>query len=185
VFLSSPAFAIDPPDNIRMNGGDLTWDAVEGAAEYHIYYFEEPVPSVTNLGKYVRHTGGTRWPLDSFGDPFGYYTVVSIRWDEQFQPVEVSPFTENALAAYLDPSNNSPVSNGSLSIVVNELRCDNMVAGSVCAATCATPAIPTGGACRADAGVTLHQRAMVDSYQCLAQQDTSFVEVDVYCLNGL
>ena len=39
------------------------------------------------------------------------------------------------------------------------------------------------GACRADAGVVLHQRARSNSFECISQSDTSFVEVDVYCLD--
>lgn len=183
VMLSSMVFAIDPPANIQLNDGELSWDAVEGVREYHIYYFDEPIPSSSNLGNYVRLTGGTSWPLDTFGDPFGFYTVVAVQTDDQSMPVEFSAITEGAVVAYMDPNDDSSSVSSLNSIVIIAQLCENLEVGSSCIASCPSPSIPTGGACRANAGVVLHHRALQDGYQCLPQQDTSFVETDVFCLN--
>ncbi len=183
MMLSTKAFALDPPENIRIDGGRLSWDAVPDANEYHLYYFERPVPSASVVGNYVRLTGGTSWPLDIFNDPFGYYTVVAVRTDDQSMPLEFSAVTDGEIVAYLDPTVTPAPNSDRFSIVVNTQRCDALVAGAGCVATCSTSTIPTGGACRADTGVSVHQRALQNGYQCLTQQDVSFVEADVYCLN--
>ena len=180
---SSLVYAIDPPANIQINDGQLSWDPVEGVNEYHLYYFDQPVPSITNVGNYVRLTGGTRWSLRASNDPFGYYTVVAVLVDRLSVPIDFSKITEGIVVPYLDP-NDTPSISSSISIDVVSEQCDNMVVGSVCAAACAAPAIATGGACRADAGVTIHQRALGGEYQCLTQQDTSFIQADVYCLSS-
>ena len=180
---SSIALALDPPANIRLDGGRLSWDEVPSAGEYHLYYFDGPIPSDSVVGNYVRVTGGTSWPLDVFNEPFGYYTVVAVRTDEQSLPLEFSAVTDGGIVAYLDPTENSVPEGNTYSVVVNEQRCDNLVAAESCTATCSVTSIPTGGACRADAGVSIHQRALQNGYQCLTQQDVSFVEADVYCLS--
>lgn len=180
---SSIALALDPPANIRLDGGTLSWDEVPSAGEYHLYYFDGPVPSETVVGNYVRVTGGTSWSLDVFNEPFGYYTVVAVRTDERSMPLEFSAVTEGELVAYLDPTEHSAPVGSINSIVINEQRCDNVVAGESCTASCPVTTMATGGACRADAGVSIHQRALQNGYQCVTQQDVSFVEADVYCLS--
>lgn len=180
---SSIALALDPPANIRLDGGRLSWDEVPSAGEYHLYYFDGPIPSATVVGNYVTVTGGTSWSLDVFNEPFGYYTVVAVRTDERSMPLEFSAVTDGGIVAYLDPTESSASEGSRYSVVVNEQRCNNVVAGESCTATCSATTIPTGGACRADAGVSMHQRALQNGYQCLTQQDVSFVEADVYCLS--
>lgn len=100
LFLSE-AYALDPPANIRLDGADLMWDEVPGANEYHLYYFDSPIPSSTVLGNYLLNTGTTHWPLDLTDAPFGYYTVVALQIVAGV-PVEFSLVTDGEIVAYLD-----------------------------------------------------------------------------------
>ena len=92
--------ALEPPANIRLIDGVLHWDAVTGANEYHIYYFDAPVPSSSVLGNYLNLTGATRWPLNSVGAPYGYYTVVAVQTFGQPVPVEFSGVTDGEIVPY-------------------------------------------------------------------------------------
>jgi hypothetical protein len=112
-FYTTNAFALEPPTNIRLDGANLSWDEVPGANEYHLYYFDGPVPSSSVLGNYVTLTGGTSWPLDIFNEPFGYYTVVAVQVTTSSlgQPmlVECSKVTDGDIVAYLDTTDTPPV----------------------------------------------------------------------------
>ena len=100
------ASVLEPPTNIRLDSARLSWDEVPGASEYHLYYFDGPVPSSSVLGNYVNVTTGTSWPLGRFNEPFGYYTVVAVQVTTSSlgQPmlVEYSKVTDGDIVAYLD-----------------------------------------------------------------------------------
>jgi len=101
-FVSTHTLALDPPSNIRIEDGDLLWDPVPDVNEYLIYYFNGPIPSPSVLGNFLVNTGGTRWPLDTFDAPFGYYTVVSIQTNGGPAPVEFSAVTDGDIVPFLD-----------------------------------------------------------------------------------
>jgi len=101
-FLSTPAFALDPPSNIRIEDGNLLWDPVADVSEYFVYYFDGPSPSPTVLGNFLINTGATSWPLEAVSAPFGYYTVVSIRTNGEPAPVEFSAVTDGEIVPFLD-----------------------------------------------------------------------------------
>ena len=114
IMFSSQALALDPPTNIRLEGSELSWDPVAGANEYHIYYFDEPIPSSTVVGNFADLTGGTRWNLESRNLPFGYYTVVSIFIADGPEPVDFSNVTDGAIVPYF----NSPQSTASSTVLI-------------------------------------------------------------------
>ncbi len=122
---SSNVLALDPPTNIRLEDGVLHWDAVAGASEYHIYYFDGPIPSSTVLGNFVVTTGGTRWSLAARSLPLGYYTVVSIQTYGQSAPVEYSKVTDGAIVPFL----NTPQADDSSLALLNSGQLENYYAG--------------------------------------------------------
>lgn len=105
------ALALEPPTNIRLEGAELRWNEVPGANEYHLYYFEGPVPSNSVVGNYVTLTSGTSRSLDTLNAPFGYYTVVAVRVTTssvgEAPLVEYSNVTDGDIVAYLDTTDNT------------------------------------------------------------------------------
>ena len=174
------ALAVDPPGNIRLEDGLLRWDPVENAVNYNVYFLSGPVVDVTVTPRYAGTVGEAR-EFPPFMD--GFYTVVTVG-------------VESGELAYSDVADGGTVAvtglgDGPSTVIVNDAlqirsaRCDGVVAGGACESRCplASRINPMGGACRADAGVVLHQRASINGFECISQSDTSFVEVDVYCLN--
>jgi len=172
--------AVDAPGNIRIEDSLLKWDSVPQANSYNIYYIDGPVVDVTVSPRYITTVSGSNAFRPSTR---GYYTVVSVVFSggDQFSDV-----AEGEVVFFAGNEQDPNLISRSEFFELRTLRCSNQVAGSSCAIQCANNVrrIPTGGACRADAGVVLHQRARQNGYECLVQQDSSFVEVDVYCLNS-
>lgn len=110
LLFSTPSMALDAPSNIRLEDGRLVWDPVSGANEYHVYYFNGPVPSESIVGNFLINTGGTSWPLAAANAPFGYYTVVSVQTFGGPEPVEYSAVTDGGIAPYLSNSQSSNTS---------------------------------------------------------------------------
>lgn len=185
VLFSSLSFATDSisaPQNIRIESTTLQWDSVEGATGYNIYILDQSERSDTNRGFYLATVSGlTEYRVSTLG----FYTVVSIL-DIPNQRVLFSDIWDGQLVYFggLD-SGQELVITRSPGFETRTRRCTNVVAAESCTATCADVLrkIPSGGACRADSGVVLHQRVRSDGYECITQQDTSFVEADVICLN--
>jgi len=175
-------FASDPPENIRIEDDLLRWDPVEGAISYNIYATTTPV---NGNGFYVTTVvDGTE-----FQPTFpSLYTVVSFfgGTPEEFSDVDAGEFvqfgddpilTSAELFELLFP----PVEQNS---EVRTNRCTDIGSGQSCAVMCDADAswVATGGACRADSPIVLHQRAIGGGYECLATDETAYVEVDVICL---
>ena len=110
-FFTSNALALESPSNIRLEGAELRWNEVPEANEYHLYYFEGPVPSNTVVGNYVTLTSGTSRSLDTINAPFGYYTVVAVRVTTssigEAPLVEYSNVTDGDIVPYLDTTDNT------------------------------------------------------------------------------
>lgn len=171
-------FAINPPENIRLEDNVLRWDAVEDAANYNVYYLSGPVVDNSVTPRYVATVGNVR---EFRPTTDGFYTIVTVANNG----LEFSNVADGASVAFDASGDSSPPVSSFRLVEVRSVRCDNVVSGGTCESQCSFAAIsvPTGGACRADAGVVLHQRAQRNGFQCISQNDTSFVEVDVYCLN--
>lgn len=172
-------FAVEPPDNIRLEDNVLRWDPVENAVNYNVYFLSGPVVDNTVSPLYAATVDSV---LEFRPTMDGFYTVVTVAVGDD--GLEFSNVADGVTVAFTG-SGDGPVTvtiNNALQI--RSVRCDNVVAGGSCESQCplASRINPTGGACRADAGVVLHQRAGINGFACISQNDTSFVEVDVYCL---
>ena len=174
------ALAVDPPQNIRLEDGLLRWDPVANAVNYNVYFLSGPVVDVSVTPQYAGTVGDEAREFLPFMD--GFYTVVTVGTGPD--GLEYSDVADGETVAV------SGMGDGPSTVTVNDalqirsVRCDDVVAGGACDSQCplASRINPMGGACRADAGVVLHQRALINGFECISQTDTSFVEVDVYCL---
>ena len=182
---ASSVFAVDPPQNIRIEGNVLQWDEVENAVNYNVYFLEGPVVDTTQSPRYVDTVNfGLEFNLNPASD--GFFTVVTVADGDN--GLEFSDVAEGIVVPFSGSNENSTTVTVNNLLEIRSVRCDNVVAGGSCQSQCPLAIgvrnIPTGGACRADAGVVLHQSALNDGFACISQNDTSFVEVDVYCLDA-
>lgn len=172
-------FAVDPPENIRLEDNVLRWDSVENAVNYNVYFLSGPVVDNSVSPLYAATIDSVlefRPILD------GFYTVVTVAVGDN--GLEFSDVADGQTVAFTGSGEGPQIVTINSALEIRTVRCDNVVAGGSCESQCplASRINPTGGACRADAGVVLHQRAGFNGFECISQNDTSFVEVDVYCL---
>jgi len=168
LLLSGHAYAVDPPANIRVEQNLLLWDDVAGSSKYNIYFFNSSATGAN--GDFITTVvGANEFELSMAG----FYTVVTVTPDGEFSALNAVSRVE-----FTGSSEPKPVSE------ILTQRCENAVAGSTCTAQCATSNtyFASGGACRADTGTVIHHRALQTGFECIVQNDTSFVEADVYCL---
>ena len=173
------ALAVDPPENIRLEDGRLRWDPVANAVNYNVYFLSGPVVDVSVTPRYAGTVGEAR-EFSPFMD--GFYTVVTVGVGPD--GLEYSDVADGETVAVTGMGDGPSTVTVNDALQIRSVRCDDVVAGGACDSQCplASRINPMGGACRADAGVVLHQRALVNGFECISQSDTSFVEVDVYCL---
>jgi len=173
LLLSSHAHAVDPPANIRVEQNVLLWDDVAGASKYNIYFFNSAATGAN--GDFVTTVVGA----DGFVlSETGFYTVVTISPAGEYSALNAASRVE------FNAGSSEPIIDGGFPItVINTQRCENAIAGSTCTAQCARPVLysATGGACRGDTGALIHHRARPKGFECIVQNDTAFVEADVYC----
>lgn len=172
-------FAVDPPQNIRLENNVLRWDATDNGAKYNIYFLSGPVVNNGVTPVYVTTITNV---LEFRPTTDGFYTVVTVVAGNNGS--EYSDVADGGTVAFNGAEEETETVSSNTRMEIRSLRCDNVVAGGSCENQCSftNGRVPTGGACRADAGVVLHQRARTSGFECIAQNDTSFVEVDVYCL---
>ena len=172
-------FAVDPPENIRLEDNVLRWDPVENAVNYNIYLLSGPVVDNTVTPLYAATVEN---PLEFRPTMEGFYTVVTVALGDT--GLEFSNVADGETVAFSGSGEGARIVTINDALEIRTVRCDNVVAGGACESQCPLPSRinPTGGACRADTGVVLHQRALINGFECISQSDTSFVEVDVYCL---
>lgn len=177
---SGSIFAVDPPENIRLEDNVLSWDPVENAVNYNVYLLSGPVVDASVTPLYVATVDNV---LEFSPTMDGYYTVVSVVLGDS--GLEFSNVADGATVAFTGLGEGPTIVTINNDLEISTVRCDNVVAGGSCESQCALQSRrnPTGGACRADTGVVLHQRALINGFECISQNDTSFVEVDVYCMN--
>ena len=180
MLMSGAAHAVDPPTNIRIEQNVLLWDDVPGANKYNIYYFTHP--SAEDTGNSIQYRATVDGRNEYLPTEAGFYTVVTVGSNSQ-GGTAFSDLTNSTVVEFNIGGNQADAVTGDQLFLIRTLRCNNTVTGSSCIAQCPTPRIynATGGACRADTGTVLHQRARQSGFECIAQNDTSFVEVDVYC----
>ena len=171
--------AVDPPENIRLENNVLLWDPVENAVNYNVYFLSGPVVDTTVSPLYAATVTNV---LEFSPTMNGFYTVVTVALGDN--GLEFSNVADGGTVAFNGPENGPTIVTINSALEIRTVRCDNVVAGGSCESQCPLPSRinPTGGACRADAGVVLHQRAKINGFECISQNDTSFVEADVYCL---
>ncbi len=182
VFQVTSSFAADSPENVRIEDGVLLWDPVDGAVSYNIY-------ATTTL------VNGN-----------GYY-VATVLNETEFQPTFKALYTVVAFyggtpAVYSDIDAGQYVQWGDDPILTGEEifallmptmernseirtnRCTDVSAWQGCTAMCDTSRnwVASGGACRAEGQIILHQRTKNGGYECLATSGTAYVETDVICL---
>jgi len=175
LLLSGHAHAVDAPGNIRLEQNLLLWDEVAGAAKYDIYLLSSTTLNAS--GTYLTTVVGvSEYELSSAG----IYTVVTVTTDGEYSTLDSA-----GRAVFNDGSSQTqPVTVPNLPIsVIRRTQCANVVANTSCGVQCPAEGnyTATGGACRGGAGAVIHQRAQQSNYECLAQNDTSFIEADVYC----
>lgn len=172
-------FAVDPPENIRLENDILRWDPVENAVNYNVYLLSGPVVDNSVSPQYAATVDNV---LEFLPTLDGYYTVVTVVVGNN--GLEFSDVADGGTVAFSGSGEGPTVVTINSALEIRTVRCDNVVASGSCESQCslASRRNPTGGACRADAGVVLHQRARINGFECISQNDTSFVEVDVYCL---
>ena len=172
-------FAVDPPENIRLEDNVLRWDPVENAVNYNVYLLSGPVVDTTVTPRYAATVDNV---LEFSPTMEGFYTVVSVVVGDN--GLEFSNVADGVTVAFNGSAEGPTIVTINNALEIRTVHCDNVVAGGSCESQCslASRINPTGGACRADVGVVLHQRARINGFECISQSDTSFVEVDVYCL---
>ena len=170
-------FAVDPPENIRLEDGIILWDPVEDAVNYNVYLLTGPVVDNTVTPRYVTTVEDV---LEFRPTVNGFYTIVTVGVGDD--GLEFSDVADGVTVALSGLEENPPAVTIGNVLEIRTVRCENVVAGGSCESQCSF-SLSTGGACRADAGVVLHQRALSSGYECISQNDTSFVEADAYCLS--
>ncbi len=107
----------------------------------------------------------------------GYYSVVA-GYSGRF-----SNLSDAAIVHYKSDIDTTPGLTTERFYEIRTNRCTDISAGQSCSVLCGAPRQKnvTGGACRADGAVIVHQRARYDGYECIATSDTNYVEVDVFC----
>lgn len=173
------AFAVDPPENIRLEDNVLRWDPVANAVNYNVYFLSGPVVDTTVSPLYAATVSDI---LEFRPTMDGFYTVVTVALGDN--GLEFSDVADGETVAFSGTGQGPTTVTINNALQIRTMRCENVVAGGSCESQCPLPSRinPTGGACRADAGVVLHQRARINGFECISQSDTSFVEADVYCL---
>lgn len=172
-------FAVDPPENIRLEDNVLRWDPVANAVNYNVYFLSGPVVDSTVSPLYATTVSDI---LEFRPTMDGFYTVVTVALGDN--GLEFSDVADGETVAFSGTEQGPTTVTINNALQIRTMRCDNVVAGGSCESQCPLPSRinPTGGACRADTGVVLHQRALINGFECISQSDTSFVEADVYCL---
>jgi len=172
-------FAVDPPENIRLEDNVLRWDPVENAVNYNVYFLTGPVVDNSVTPLYAATVDSV---LEFRPTMDGFYTVVTVAVGDS--GLEFSNVADGETVAFTGAGMGPVTVSINNALQIRTMRCDNVVAGGSCESQCplASRINPTGGACRADTGVVLHQRARTNGFECISQSDTSFVEADVYCL---
>jgi len=166
------------PENVRVAGDLLVWDAVENAAGYNIYFtdktergglFDTPLTYIATVKE------ATEFPLEFTGN----YSVVSFNQDASLFSNQFSPGVRVRYESGIGVSQ-SP---GVYSFV-----CGNAQAGESCTAIC--PSAPdgdglvaTGGACSTADFVPVNATAEARSYSCTVQVFSEEVRAQVYCSN--
>ena len=170
-------FAVEPPDNIRLEDNVLSWDSVENAVNYNVYFLSGPVVDNSVTPRYAATVDNV---LEYRPIMDGFYTVVTVAVGDN--GLEFSDVADGETVAFNGSGEGPQIVTINSALEIRTVRCDNVVAGGSCESQCPFESRinPTGGACRADAGVVLHQRARINGFECISQNDTSFVEVDVY-----
>lgn len=166
------------PENVRIEGDLLVWDAVPNAAGYNIYYTDR-----TDRGglldtplTYIATVGETpEYPLEFTGN----YSVVSFNQGATLFSNQFSPQVRVRYEAGITPSTEPGL---------YSVTCASVDAGESCTAFCpGSPGgaglIATGGACSSSDFATLNATAKKRSYACAVQTFSEEVRAQVYCAN--
>lgn len=176
--LESMAQEILPPvENVRVEDGAIVWEPPENILSiignrrlvYNIYRANPP------YAIYVATVSDALFFRPSLTDD---YLVVASDSGSRFSSIDEATVVRFTFDTVVKPGLTTL---SSYEIRTN--RCTDMAAGQSCSVRCGNNNHlgPTGGACRADGAVVLHQRARHDGYECITTADTAYVEADVFC----
>ncbi len=166
------------PENVRVVGDLLLWDAVENAAGYNIYFTDRTERGGlqdTPLTYIATIMDSTEFSLEFTGN----YSVVSFNQGATLFSNQFSPGVRARYEAGISV-NRSPG--------VYSVTCGDVEAGGTCTAVCPTVPgtdglIATGGACSTVDFTPVNAIAEVRSYACMVQTFTEEMRAQVYCSN--
>ncbi len=166
------------PENVRVEGDLLIWDAVENAAGYNIYFTDRTERGGlldTPLTYIATVRDSIEYPLEFTGN----YSVVSFNQDASLFSNQFSPQVRVRYEAGIG---------GGQSPGVYSVTCGNLAAGEACTAFCpSSPGgaelVATGGACSTSDFVPVNATAEDRSYSCTVQINSNEVRTQVYCYN--
>jgi len=168
--------ALPPVENVRVENGTIVWEPPENIIDiignrrlvYNIYRSN---PSSTIFVATVTNSLEFRPSLSD------NYLIVASDSGTRFSPID-----EATVVSFSIDTTPQPALTTLSNYEIRTNRCTDLVAGESCAVSCGgNLRTPTGGACRAEGTVIVHQRARHDGYECLTTADTLYVEADVFC----
>ncbi len=168
---------LQPVQNVRIAGDQLTWDAVEGATGYNIFL----------RGYLATVRDGLTFPLTELGS----YTVSAFDDNGNFGPILGS----NSAFFESDVDNRPFVNVLGDGMAYFSTRCFDVNAGETCAARCPDGAggvggffiigASTGGACNSSGTDFVSAQVNPDEYSCTVSSFTTRVEAQVACTSTL
>jgi len=173
--------ALPPVENVRIENGLVVWDP--------------QAPPVENFGVVYNIYRVFPAAVNRSGNGVNAQFIATVSNTTEFQPALSGDYiviaASNRLFSRIDEATFVSFVEGvdgfsGLSVQsryeIRTNRCDNLVSGQSCLSACDASHIPTGGACRTNGAVVLHQRARFNGFECITTADVSFVETDVFCL---
>ncbi|MBX2882934.1 MAG: hypothetical protein KTR32_23485 [Granulosicoccus sp.] len=163
--------------NVKLNGDQLTWDAVDNATGYNIYLGSSYLTTVKGNRVFTVTEVGTYW-------------VVAFDDNGNFSPFM---FTEDNSPFFESGVDNRPLVNEvSGSSGYFSARCLDLAAGETCTARCPDfvgddigggffVGASTGGACNSSGTDFVNSRISPDEYSCTVSSFTARVEAQVVC----
>ena len=183
LILSNHAVAqevLPPVENVRVENGSIAWDPLAGQPEngrvvYNIYrvFPGAGLPTGRNAQYVATVISRTEFVPALAAD----YVVIASTNRTTFSVID-----EATIVSFTQSVNGALGLSTTSRYEIRTNRCTDLISGQSCVVACNTGDIPTGGACRTDEAVVVHQRARFNGYECVAKTEVAFLEADVFCL---